>query len=87
MLRLRSHDLEFREIEGEVVALDLRTSSYIGINETGGALWPLLQEGTDESTLVRALMEKFGVGEDLARRDVREFVEELRKRGLLDEYQ
>ena len=83
MLRLRTDDLEFREIEGEVVALDLKTSSYLGINETGGTLWPLLQEGTDEEALVRKLVETFDVSESTAQRDVKAFVEALRERGLL----
>jgi hypothetical protein len=85
MLKLRTEDLEFREIEGEVVALDLKTSSYIGINQTGGTLWPLLQEGTDEGTLVRRLIEEFDVPEPVAQRDVKAFIEGLRERGLLTE--
>lgn len=83
MLRLRSEDLEFREVEGEVVALDLMTSSYIGVNQTGGALWPLLAAGTDEPTLVRKLVETFGVAEETALKDVRTFVADLDAKGLL----
>ena len=85
MLKLRAEDLEFREIDGEVVALDLRTSSYIGVNQTGGALWPLLQQGTDEPALVRHLVERFGVAESVAQDDVRRFIDDLQARGLLTE--
>jgi hypothetical protein len=85
MLRLRQEDLEFREIEGEVVALDLKTSSYIGINQTGGSLWQLLVDGTDEEVLVRHLVEKFGIDESQAESDIRNFLADLRNRGLLVE--
>ena len=83
MLRLRLEDLEFREVDGEIVALDLRTSSYIGVNQTGGVLWPLLAAGTDESALVSKLVETFGVSEDVAVRDVLAFISGLDARGLL----
>lgn len=85
MLKLRAEGLEFREIEGEIVALDLETSSYIGVNQTGGSLWALLQEGTDEATLVQHLISTFGIDESVARKDVRLFVSDLQSRGLLTE--
>lgn len=85
MLKLRDEDLEFREIEGEVVALDLKTSAYIGVNQTGGSLWPLLKAGTDEGALVEHLVKTFGVAEDVARRDVNAFIRDLKERGLITE--
>ena len=85
MLKLRAKDLEFSEIEGEVVALDLKNSTYIGINRAGGALWPLLLEGTDEESLVRRLVDSFGIATEVAERDVNAFVNDLRERGLLQE--
>ena len=85
MLKLRPERLEFREIEGEVVALDLERSSYIGINQTGGELWPLLVAGTEEETLVAHLVTEFGVSEEVATRDVGAFIADLRSRDLLME--
>ncbi|HET7483304.1 MAG TPA: PqqD family protein [Actinomycetota bacterium] len=83
MLKLRDEDLEFREIEGEVVALDVRTSRYIGINRTGASLWELLRSGTDEDAMVARLVDAFGASEEDARRDVTAFVAGLEERGLL----
>ena len=85
MLKLREEHLEFREIEGEVVALDLKNSTYIGINQSGGELWPLLRAGTDEEALVAHLVGEFGISVEVATKDVRAFIEELRSRGLLTE--
>ncbi len=45
-LRLRSDALAWREIEGQIVSVDLRGSVYLATNRTGAALWPALVEGT-----------------------------------------
>jgi hypothetical protein len=41
-LKLRDADLEWREVEGDLVVLDLRESRYLAINRTGRALWAAL---------------------------------------------
>ena len=35
-------DLDWREVEGELVALDLRESRYLAVNRTGQVLWAAL---------------------------------------------
>ena len=44
-LRVRADALEWREVDGEIVALDLRRSVYLAINPSGALLWPALVEG------------------------------------------
>ena len=41
-MRLRTDAVEWREVEGEIVALDLRDEMYLGVNGSGAVLWPLL---------------------------------------------
>lgn len=84
MLRLRQQDLEFQEIEGEVVALDVRESRYIGINESGATLWAMLKEGTEEEALVAHLIDSYGLPRDQAEKDVRAFVSDLESKDLID---
>ena len=55
------------------------------VNETGAFLWRYLEEGTDEDEMVGALLGEFDVTEDVARRDVSEFVEKIRAAELLEE--
>jgi hypothetical protein len=83
-LRLRSSGLSWREVEGEIVALDLNTSAYIGINASGAALWPELAAGTTRDQLVRRLCESFGLERATAEHDVDAFVGALLQQGLLE---
>ena len=70
--------IEWRNVSGEVVALDLESSAYLSVNDTGSVLWPLVASGTTRGGLVDELLARFDVDADEARRDVAEFVEQLR---------
>ena len=82
-LRLREADLDWREVEGELVALDLRESRYLAINHTGQVLWAALAEGSTEDGLIERLIEAFGIEPGQAAADVAAFATELDSRGLL----
>jgi hypothetical protein len=83
-LRLRRDALEWREIEGEIVAVDARDSVYLAVNRSGAVLWPELAQGTTAESLQAALIERFGLDEATAAGDVETFVQMLRDRNLLD---
>jgi hypothetical protein len=85
MLRLRAEGLEWREIEGEIVALDRRSSTYLSVNRTGAALWARLREGSTRDELVAELKSAFGVDDEVAGRDLDAFLEALRERDLLEQ--
>ena len=83
-LRLRHQDLKWREIEGEMVAVDIRTSTYLSANRSGMALWEPLSEGTSRAALVETLVAAFGIDHGDAAADVDAFLAELRARDLLE---
>lgn len=85
VLRLRDEKLEWREIDGEVVALDGQQSEYLGVNRAGATLWPLLAGGTTREALIDQLSERFGIERERAASDVDAFVGSLAERGLLAE--
>lgn len=77
-----------REIGGKLVAVAVgeRTKTFNGmitLNGTAALLWEALEKDRTEDNLVEALMEKFEVSEEKARRDVKGFLEKLEKAGLL----
>ncbi len=77
-----------REIGGKLVAVAVgeRTKTFNGmitLNGTAALLWDALEKDRTEDSLVEALMEKFEVSEEKARRDVKSFLEKLEKAGLL----
>lgn len=84
-LRLRRDDLAWRAVEDELIAIDVRDSSYLSANDSGLLLWRTLAEGTTREGLVAALTEQFDVDPATAGADVDAFLADLRERGLLDE--
>jgi hypothetical protein len=82
-LRLRTSDLEWREIEDEVIAVDVQTSTYVSANGSGMLLWRELAEGTTRAALVDRLVEAYGIDAERAGVDVDRFLEDLRSKGLL----
>jgi hypothetical protein len=80
---LRDGALDWREVEGELVALDLRESRYLAVNRTGKVLWAALAEGATREDLAERLDETFGIERSRAERDVDAFIADLDSRGLL----
>lgn len=56
----------------------------ISTNEVGVFMWNLLREGISFEELFKKVLDNFDVEEAVARQDVNEFVEHLKKLDLLD---
>ena len=82
-LRVHPERVVWREIEGRVLALDLRESRYLASNESARLLWHRLLDGASPAELTRCLAEAYGLDEEQAKRDVYAFLDELERRGLL----
>jgi hypothetical protein len=83
-LRLRSDALEWREMDGEIVALDLRTSTYFAVNASAALVWPALADGATREQLVEQLATRYSVDPGDAARDVDAFLASLESQGLLE---
>ncbi len=83
-LRLRDDAVRWREIEQEIVAVDLGRSDYVSTNESGVLLWRRLAEGTTQEQLVDELVSAFGIDRERASEDVGRFLDELDARNLLE---
>jgi len=83
-VRLRPDAVEWREVEGDVIAVDVRTSEYLAINDTGAVLWRALHGGATSAELVERLVARFDVEPEAAMRDVEAFLAGLEERGLLE---
>jgi len=84
-LRLRPDAVAWREVDGEVIALGLESSTYLGTNASGTLLWKRLAEGTTRAALIEDLRTTFGLEPSHAEVDVDAFLDDLRGRGLLAE--
>lgn len=82
-MKLRTDDVTWREIDGDLVILDLRSSTYLTTNASGAVLMKELTEERSEDELVRALIHEFQITEHQAISDMRSFVQALTDAGLL----
>lgn len=83
-MKLRANDLTWREIDGDLVILDLRSSTYLTANASGTVLMKQLTEDRTNDELVQAMVDAFGISESQAEQDVRSFVDSLDRSGLLE---
>lgn len=84
-MRIRTERLTWREIDDELVALDLEQSTYFTANATAAVLMKGLADGgVSVEDLVDLLLHHFDVEPERARVDVDAFLAELEKDDLLD---
>jgi len=71
-----------------VIPLGERVVEFNGImtlSESGAALWKEMEKNVLEEDLVRFILKEYSVDEKIAKTDVLEFVNAVRKKGLLEE--
>ena len=79
-----------REVAGNYIVVSVGTrvkefNGVINLNETSALLWKLLEKGSSEEELAKALMKEYEIDSELAEKDVKAFVCKLKEAGLLSE--
>ena len=82
-MKLRVDDITWREIDGDLVILDLRSSTYLTANASGTTLMRQLTEERTLQQLIQTLVDAFDISERRAQQDAQAFVDELDEHGLL----
>lgn len=82
-LRLRDSDVHWREIDGEIIALEASGSRYVAANGSGTLLWRALAAGTTRDELVDELVQAYEIDRARAEADTDTFLAQLREQGLL----
>jgi hypothetical protein len=77
-----SPDALSRELDGEVLVLDLRTSLYFGMTGSAARIWQLLEAGHDRDGIVSALAAEYEASAGAIAADVDAFLDDLIARGL-----
>ncbi len=83
VVRLRQEGMEWRAVDGEVVALDFQSSVYLGANDSGALLWEKLAAGSTIRELSRSLTDAYDIAPEVADADVRAFLSAMAAHGLL----
>jgi hypothetical protein len=82
-LQLRVDDVVWREVEDELIVLELSTSIYLTLNGTAKHLWEGLATGSTIDGLVTMLTDRYGIDPEHARADTESFLSALDARSLL----
>lgn len=77
-------DVAFRDLDGELVLLNLRTGVYFGLDPIGTRIWHLLRDGQPLEAVVAALVAEYEVSESRCTADMLDFVGLLRENALVD---
>ena len=78
-----SPDVLARELAGEILVLDLRTSLYFGMTGTAARIWQLAEAGESRDGMIAALASEFDASPQTVAGDVDAFLSDLVARGLL----
>jgi hypothetical protein len=78
-----------REIAGQWVVVPLGSrvvefNSIMTLSESGAILWKLMEKGTDEDELVKALLEEYEADETVVRHDVKSFISSIKEKGICE---
>ncbi len=82
-LKLRETELHWREIDGEIIALESRASRYVATNGAGTVLWRALLAGTTRDGLADELVREYGIDRQRAVADADRFLDTLTELDLL----
>jgi hypothetical protein len=83
-LRLKSDDVVWREVEDELVVLELATTTYLTLNGSARQLWLGLADGASVDVLAKLLVDQYGIPLEQATADAESFVAEMTDRGLVE---
>jgi hypothetical protein len=78
-------DVSWRDIAGEVVAVNVRTGDYFAFNEVGRRVWLGLADGVSLAETAARIAGEYDVTEAQAFADARRFVEALSEKALIAE--
>jgi hypothetical protein len=83
MYKLRGQELDWKQIDDEIVILDGNRSTYLSVDGSGVALWHALMEGATRDELVATLVSRYDVDQARAGVDVDTFLQTLGEKDLL----
>jgi len=72
------------DLSGEAAILNLKTSTYFGLNTVGASIWKLIREPKTISQIRDAIVQEYDVEPDRCEHDILELLQELSKHGLIE---
>ena len=73
----------WREIEGEIVILNIDNGFYYTLDEVGSIIWEMVVKNISEEQIVKNLVEGYETDKATASKDVKTFLRELEKQEII----
>lgn len=77
-------DVLIQELQGESVLLNLRTGRYFGLDSVGTRMWMVLTTTESLQAACDSLLDEYEVEQERLQQDLRNLVEKLVERGLVE---
>ena len=74
----------FRELDGESVLLNLKTESYLGLDDVGTRMWAVFASEPSIQAAYEVLLAEYDVAPDVLRKDVEALLEQMLEHGLIE---
>jgi hypothetical protein len=84
LLKAIEDSLEWERVNGEVIIISFNSGKYFSLSGTAADVWQFLTRGIDEPQLIELLASAWQV-ESLTSEEVRPFIEDCLKEGLITE--
>ncbi len=78
-----SPDAVARELGGETMLLDLASGACFGLDEIGGRIWQVLEDGHSPAAACDAILAAYEVEREVVERDVLTLLGQLIEQGLI----
>lgn len=78
-----SPDVVARVVGGETMLLDLASGTYFGLDDIGGRIWELLEDGATLAQICDAIWQDYNVERNDLERDVLKLAAELAEKQLV----
>ncbi|PYN15466.1 MAG: PqqD family protein [Candidatus Rokuibacteriota bacterium] len=75
-------DIAFRELDGELVILNLETGIYFGLDPVGARTWKLIEHHGSLGAVLEVLCSEYDASPAVLERDLLELVDQLCAKGL-----
>jgi hypothetical protein len=72
-----------RDVEGEVVILELASGTYFGLDTVGARIWHHMRDGKTLTEICDLMVEEFEVSREELERDTLKFAQDLATKGLI----
>jgi len=79
----RSESAMSRELDGEIVILDVPSGRYFALNDVGALIWDRLEHDTDHQSLIDAVTKEFDIDRSTAAGDIDALLDQLAEAGLI----